>query len=111
MCPESIRVIWHLHFLGNGWVSVSFPPSALPFPFWALYATPCQLAVGPDKMHGILSQETGMAGSRSSLLAVSSVKCALIIFSRPCQFPQATSVFLSLFIATPPHPLAMYLLE
>ena len=28
-------------------------PSALPFPFWALYATPCQLAVGPDKMHGV----------------------------------------------------------
>lgn len=88
-----------------------FIPSALPFLFWALYATSCQLAVGPDKMHGSLSQETGMAGSRSSLLAVSSVKCGLIIFSHPCQFPQATSVFPSLFIAIPLQSLAMYLLE
>lgn len=105
--PESFGTFTFWEMAGRA----ALYPLCTAFPFWALHATPCQLAVGPDKMHGSPSQETGMGRSPSSLLAVSSVKCGLIIFSHPCQFPQATSVFPSLFIATSPQPHATDLLE
>lgn len=97
------------------WLFKPPPPPYCFSPSGPLHATACHLAVGPDKMHGSLSQETGMAGSLSSLLAVFSegqtcgcffffllfIKCGRIIFSCPCQFPQATPVFPSLFTASP----------
>lgn len=73
-------------------------------PSWALHAVPCQLAVAPEKGHGSLSQETGIAWSPSSLLAVSIfLFCQMHAdyFSYPCQFPRATLVIPSLFISTP----------
>ena len=77
----------------------------------ALHAFPCQLAVGPEKGHGSLSQETGIAWSPSSLLAVSIfLFCQMQAdyFSYPCQFPWATLVIPSLFISTPLHSPSFY---
>lgn len=53
-------------------MSGSWTPLRAAYPRLSLHAASCQLAFGPDKMHGTLSQETGMAWSPSSLLAVSS---------------------------------------
>lgn len=73
-------------------------------PSWALHAIPCQLAVGPEKGHGSLSQETGIAWSPSFPLAVSIILFCQMqadYFSCPCQFPWATLVIPSVFISTP----------
>lgn len=59
-CPESTRVIWHLHFVGNGWVSVSLSPlhclspsgPSMPLPAnWQWALTRC-MESEPGNWHG-----------------------------------------------------------
>lgn len=106
----------------KGWASGSSAPFCIVFP---LVGPPRhfsrQLAVGPDKMHGSLSQETGMAGSSSSLLAVFSEgqTCVVFFFFLFCQMwadyfllslPVSTgnpSIPCTIYCHTPPHSLVV----
>lgn len=70
-------------------------PSSLPLASWQWV---------PRRRMGVRARKLALLGPRPPCWPspfFSSVKCGLIIFSYPCQFPWATLVFPSLFIATP----------